>query len=117
VPAQAGRLAVILVLGTVSASAHVGDRGVDYSRYRDRNGAPCCDHTDCRPADGFVDARERGQVRLLIEGTWIDVPHAHVVAEDAGDGRAHWCGGRLFTNSHHGWIAFPWCVILPPRET
>jgi hypothetical protein len=114
---QARHLAVILALGTVSASAHVGDRGVDYSRYKDHTGAPCCDHNDCRPADDFVEARERGQVRLLIDGTWIDVPRAHVVAEDARDGRAHWCGGRLFTNSPRGWIAFPRCVILPPRES
>jgi hypothetical protein len=117
VSVQARHLAVILALSAVPSSAHVDDRGMDYGRYKDHNGAPCCDHNDCRLADGFIEARERGQVRLLIDGTWIDVPRAHVVAEDAHDGRAHWCGGRLFTNSHRGWIAFPWCVILPPRET
>jgi len=107
----------LLALGAAPALAHVGDRGVDYTLYRDRAGTPCCDDRDCRPADDFADVRERGLVRLKIDGQWIDVPRAVVVAEDARDGRAHWCGGRLFTNSHLGWIPFPRCVILPPRES
>jgi len=114
---QVKQLATLVALGTMPAMAHVGDRGVDYTRYKDRNGAPCCDNRDCRPADDFVEVTERAVVRLLIDGSWIEVPRANVVAEDARDGRAHWCGGRLFTNSHLGWIAFPWCVILPPRDT
>ena len=77
---------------------------------------PCCDHTDCRPADDFVDAAGR-DVKLLIEGQWVDVPRNHVTTERAGDGRAHWCGGRLFTNSHLGWLPFVWCAILPRRES
>jgi hypothetical protein len=111
-------LAFLVLLGSVPTSAHDGDRGLDYSRYKDQKGAPCCDDRDCRAADDFVEVTERGQalVRLLIDGQWIDVPRAFVVAEDAPDGRAHWCGGRLFTNSHLGWLPFPWCVILPPRE-
>jgi hypothetical protein len=56
-------------------------------------------------------------VRLLIEGQWIDVPRAIVVAEDAHDGRAHWCGGRLFHQLALGWVPFPRCVILPARES
>lgn len=110
-------LIVIVALATAPALAHVSQTGMDYTRYKDRNGAPCCDYTDCRPADDFVDATERGQVRLLIDGQWIDVPRAFVVAERAPDGRAHWCGGRYFTNSHLGWAPLPWCVILPRRES
>jgi hypothetical protein len=112
-------LATVVALGAAPALAHLNERGMDYGAYKDRNGAPCCDHRDCKPADDFVELTDRGQavVRLLIDGNWIDVPRAFVVAEDARDGKAHWCGGRLFTNSHRGWIAFPWCVILPPRET
>src|SRR5437868_609765 len=91
-------LVILIALG-MPAWAHVNDRGVDYSRYKDHAGTPCCDERDCRPADDFIDLRERGQVRLLIDGQWIDIPRAAVVAEDARDGRAHWCGGRLFTNS------------------
>ena len=114
---QANRLTLLLALGAAPALAHVSDTGMDYTLYRDHAGTPCCDDRDCRPADDFVDVRERGQVRLLIEGQWIDVPRAIVVAEDAHDGRAHWCGGRLFTNSHLGWVPFPRCVILPARES
>jgi hypothetical protein len=112
-----GHLAILLA-AALPASAHV-EHGIDYTTYRGPNGAPCCDHTDCRPADDFVEATQRGEaiVRLLIDGQGIDVPRTHVVAEDARDGRAHWCGGRLFTNSHLGWIAFPWCVILPRRAS
>src|SRR5436305_3026383 len=49
-------LAILVALG-MPASAHVSDRGMDYSLYKDHAGAPCCDHTDCRPADDFVDER------------------------------------------------------------
>jgi hypothetical protein len=109
-------LVLLLAFGAMPALGHV-EGGMDYTRYRDRLGKPCCDHTDCRPADDFVEVPERGQVRLLIDGQWIDVPRTHVVAEHSPDGRAHWCGGRLFTNSHLGWMPFPRCVILPPRES
>jgi hypothetical protein len=112
-------LAILFTLGVAPALAHVGVTGIDYGAYRDLKGAPCCDDRDCRAADDFIEVTEQGQavVRLLIDGQWIVVPRAFVVAEDAPDGRAHWCGGRLFTNSHRGWVAFPWCVILPPHET
>ena len=112
-------LAILTVLGALPAAAHVGAPGMDYSVYKDSKGAPCCDDRDCHPADAFIEVTEDGRaaVRLLIDSQWIAVPRAFVVAEDAPDGRAHWCGGRLFTNSHLGWVAFPWCVILPPRET
>ena len=113
------RWATLIALGILPASAHVTDRGMDYSRYRDSGGAPCCDDRDCRPADDFVEVPQHGQtlVRLLIDGQWVDVPRRFVVAEDASDGRAHWCGGRMFTNSHLGWIPLPACVILPPPES
>ena len=114
---QAHQLTLLLALGAAPALAHVSDTGMDHTLYRDHAGTPCCDDRDCRPADDFVDVRERGQVRLLIEGQWIDVPRAIVIAEDAHDGRAHWCGGRLFTNSPLGWVPFPRSVILPARES
>ena len=111
------RLLAILLAGTLPALAHVNDRGMDYSQFTDHNGAPCCDEHDCRPADAFAEEQGRAIVRLLIDGQWIDVPRAHVVRQQSSDGRAHWCGGRFFTNSHLGWAPFPWCVILPPRES
>lgn len=108
---------LLVALGTMPALAHVNDRGMDYNLYKDHLGSPCCDHTDCRPADDFAEVKERGQVRLLIDGQWINVPRVVVVARDASDGRAHWCGGRLFTNSHLGWVPFVRCIILPRPES
>ena len=105
----------LLALAVTPALAHVHE-GMDYSRYRDQRGAACCNDTDCRPAQDFVDAAERA-VKLLIDGQWIEVPRAHVVAERSRDGRAHWCGGRYFTNSAAGWQPLPHCVILPPRQS
>jgi hypothetical protein len=114
---QITKLAILLVLGAFPALAHVGAPGIDYGGYKHPMGAPCCDERDCHPADDFIELTERGQpvVRLLINGQWITVPRAFVVAEDASDGSAHWCGGWRFTNSHLGPAAFPWCVILSPR--
>jgi hypothetical protein len=109
------RPALLAALAVTPALAHVHE-GMDYSRYRDQRGAPCCNDTDCRPAEDFVDAAER-DVRLKIEGQWIEVPRSYVTAERSRDGRAHWCGGRYFTNSHLGWQPLPHCVILPPRES
>src|SRR2546423_8208185 len=106
-------LAVIVALAAMPALAHVNE-SMDYTSYRDNTGTPCCDDRDCRPADDFVDVRERGLVRLKIEDQWIDVPRAVVVGEDARDGRAHWCGGGPFTNSHPPWVPFPPCRSLPP---
>jgi len=107
----------ILLAASLPALAHVDEHGIDYRQYRDLNGAPCCNDRDCRPADAFIEEHGRAIVRLLIDGQWVDVPRAHVVAQRSPDGRAHWCGGRLFTNSHLGWLPFPWCVILPPRAS
>jgi hypothetical protein len=111
--------ALLVAFGAMPALAHVAAPGVDYTAYKDSNGARCCDDRDCQAADDFIETTEHGQavIRLLIGGRWIAVPRAFVVADDAPDGRAHWCGGRLFTNSHLGWMPFPWCVILPPRAT
>lgn len=58
-------LAILLALSALPALAHVNDARIDYTRYRDINGRPCCTDTDCRPADDFAEVAERGQVRLL----------------------------------------------------
>src|SRR2546423_11610232 len=111
---QIKSLVALFALSTLPAFGHINDRGMDYTSYRDPAGTPCCDDRDCRPADDFADVRERGLVRLKIEDQWIDVPRAVVVAEYARDGRAHWCGGGPFTNSHPPWVPFPPCRSLPP---
>ena len=60
---------------TAGVHAHVNDRGMDYSLYKDRVGIPCCSKEDCRPAEKFVETVENGRevVRLLIDGEWITV--------------------------------------------
>lgn len=107
-------------LGVTAASGHVNDRGMDYRSYKDRYGQSCCDVRDCVPAANFVETFVNGQavVQLLIDGIWITVPGAYVVADHASDGRAHFCG-----KLHRGGASpaevkpEPTCVILPPRET
>jgi hypothetical protein len=103
-----------------SACAHVNDRGMDYRKYKDRYGQSCCDIRDCRPAADFLDTLVNGEavVRLLIDGTWITVPRSYVVAEQASDGRAHFCGRMHKSgNNPNGVKPEPVCIILPPRDT
>ena len=88
---------VLVALGTVPALAHVNDRGMDYTLYKDHAGVACCDHTDCRPADDFAEVKERGQVRLLIDGQWINVPRAVVVAHEF----ARWTGALVRREALH----------------
>jgi hypothetical protein len=109
-------LALLMLLPAL-AHGHVNDRGMDYGRYKDSAGIPCCSNKDCQPADHFVETVENGRevVRLLIDGMWITVPRAFVVGELATDGRAHWCGIKLYTSNRRGWRPGTRCVILPPR--
>ena len=110
-------LALLLSLAASLLHAHVNERGMDYSLYKDRVGIPCCSKEDCRPADRFVEALENGHevVRLLIDGEWITVSRDFLVAQPATDGRAHWCGIMLKTGNPK--ISRPGtrCIILPPR--
>ena len=117
---MANKLIVLfLLLGAQAAAAHVNERGLDYEAYKDHRGVSCCGNTDCRPAADYVDTVENGfpVVRLLIDGRWISVPRYFVVAEDATDGRAHWCGRILFGNSPGENKPLTLCIILPPRAT
>jgi hypothetical protein len=109
-------LALFLVIGAWAAAAHINDRGMDYRAYKDRRGVPCCNDTDCRPAADYADTVVNGQgvVRLLIDGSWISVSRYFVVAEDATDGRAHWCGKTMLVGKESRPV--PACIILPPRS-
>jgi hypothetical protein len=113
-------LRALLLLGVLNsmAAAHQNDRGMDYSSYRDARGLPCCNDTDCRPASDYAEVVVNGQpmVRLLIDGDWYDVMRYFVVAENASDGRAHWCGKTVVMGNGRRRPA-PVCVILPPRHT
>jgi len=109
-----------VLLGSVVASAHVNDWGMNYRRYKDRYGQSCCNEQDCRAAGDFVETIVNGEpvVRMLIDGAWITVPQSYVVAEPASDGRAHFCGRLFVTSSNPTDIKpEPICVILPPRDT
>ena len=113
-------LVLCMLLGASAASAHVNDRGMDYRAYKDRYGQSCCDVKDCRPAADFVETVVNGQavVRLLIDGSWITVARAYVVADYASDGRAHFCGNLYMGGNNPAEVKpEPICVILPPRET
>ncbi|KAB2912051.1 MAG: hypothetical protein F9K29_20605 [Hyphomicrobiaceae bacterium] len=112
-------LTLFLALGCATVAAHVNDRGMDYSPYKDQRGIPCCNDTDCRPADDYAETTIDGRpvVRLLIDGMWITVSRYFVVAEDATDGRAHWCGKTLRFGATAEARPVPTCIILPPRNT
>ena len=113
------RIASLAALLSIAAGvrAHVNDRGMDYSLYKDAVGIPCCSKEDCQPAEKFVETNENGRevVRLLIDGVWITVPRNFLVARPATDGRAHWCGLKLTTGNPKVWRPGTRCIILPPR--
>jgi hypothetical protein len=108
----------LMLLAPASASGHVNDRGMDYRSYKDGAGIPCCNKSDCHPAETFRETVENGRevVRMLIDGIWITVPRIFVVGELATDGRAHWCGIKLLTDDRESWRPGTRCVILPPRS-
>ena len=113
-------LVLCMLLDASAAFAHVNDRGMDYRAYKDRYGQSCCDVKDCRPAADCVETVVNGQavVRLLIDGSWITVARAYVVADYASDGRAHFCGNLHMGGNNPAEVKpEPICVILPPRET
>ena len=113
-------LAPCIALSAAGAFAHVNDKGMDYRDYKDRYGQSCCNIEDCRPAADFVETIDNGlpAVRLLIEGIWITVSRSYVVATQALDGRAHFCGRLYRPNGNPAEVKpEPICVILPPRDT
>ena len=110
-------LPLLVALGSAAVPAHVNERGMDYTPYKDHRGVPCCSDVHCRPATAFVDSTESGRsvVRLLIDGEWFSVSRYFVVAEDATDGRAHWCGRTVIAGGSAKPVPVPFCIILPPR--
>ena len=113
-------LVLCLLLSAAATSAHVNDRGMDYRGYKDRYGQSCCNERDCRPAGDFLETVVNGQpvVRMLIDGIWITVAHSYVIADNASDGRAHFCGRLHVPGSNPTDMKpEPICVILPPRDT
>lgn len=93
-----------------SAVAHRATSGQDYSKYRQQNGASCCDGKDCRPVDYMV--RPDGSVIMFPEGRGIVVEQRQLNEKSSEDGRAHWCGVLAPSGSP---ITF--CAILPRQMT
>jgi hypothetical protein len=116
---KAGRVGAIGLFAATCAFAHVNDRGMDYSVYKDQRGIPCCNDADCRPAADYSETVVNGQgvVRLLIDGVWVSVSRYFVIAENATDGRAHWCGKTMIVGKPAERRPVPVCIILPPKDT
>lgn len=108
-------LAVLIIGGPTSAHVH---KDMDYRAYKMPNGVSCCNNQDCEAVADFVEATDNGKpvIRLLLEGTWVTVGREKVVAEDAQDGRAHWCG-KMDNGAFINAKPVTYCIILPPRGT
>ena len=91
-----------------------------YSHLLDRNGKPCCNHTDCQPAPFKSTARG---VEMFVNGRWIGIPtdklQYRVLSGDSGaTGGGHWCGStdwnvEGFSNLDLYEVTL--CAILPPN--
>ena len=108
---------LLLLAAATMAHAHVNERGMDYRAYKNADNVPCCNDEDCRPATEYVEEIKNGRpvVRLLVDSHWIEVSRSRVVAEGATDGRAHWCGTKVFTGGQGAWLPQTRCLILPPK--
>jgi hypothetical protein len=110
--------ATVLLTTAGPVSAHE-IAGMNYTPYKMPDGVTsCCNDQDCSPVSDFVETTDAGKpvVRLQIEGKWITVDRKKVVAEDANDGRAHWCG-KMDHGGYKKSQPVTYCIILPPRGT
>ncbi len=88
------------------ASAHQSASGQDYSRFRQSNGASCCDGRDCRPVSHQL--RPDGSVVMFPDGRAVVVERDRLNPRSSDDGQAHWCGIVV-----PGGSALTFCAILP----
>lgn len=95
----------LTMLAAVPAGAHGWLSGLTSPA-----GERCCDDRDC-PAVEHRYRRDAGQLEVLIDGKWIAVDPATLVAIPTPDGRAHACYGRSWTNNVMTPVVR--CVILP----
>ncbi len=93
-----------------SAEAHRSWSDQDYSKYRQKNGASCCDGRGCRPVDYFV--RPDGSVIMFPDRQGVVVKQGLLNEKPSDDGRAHWCG--IVTP---GASPITFCAILPRQMT
>jgi hypothetical protein len=98
-----------LLVGANVAVAHDSHTGQDYTKYRQRNGASCCNGHDCRPTR--YEVRSDGAVVMFPEGRAVSVPGDRVNQKPSDDGMAHWCGVL-----HRNGEATTFCAILPVQS-
>ena len=93
-----------------AAGAHESHTGQDYSKYRQSNGASCCNGEDCRPAK--YEYRRDGTLVMYPEGREVSIPGDRVNSMPSDDGMAHWCGVL-----HRNGEITTFCAILPVQST
>jgi hypothetical protein len=76
-------------VSVAAGNAHVGSTGIDYSRYLQSNGMPCCNNVHCRPAAYYLTS---GGLVMFPDGRRVEVKAEKVNRQPATDGLGHWCG-------------------------
>ena len=113
-PSKFALMAAVLV-ASLPAQAHD-----IYMDLKDGSGVNCCDNRDCRPAPYRLLA---GEVHMLVDGRWIDVPRGKIqyraLPGDIGEtGGGHWCGSAYEAiPGRVGDLYITKCAILPPQAT
>jgi hypothetical protein len=102
--------ALICCVIATAAEAHRSTSEQDYSKYRQKNGASCCNGKDCRPVGYAV--RPDGSVIMFPDGQGVVVEQRLLNEKPSDDGRAHWCGIVI-----PGASPVTFCAILPRQTT
>jgi hypothetical protein len=105
---------LIVAIGSSPVRAHD-----IYSHLVDRDGKPCCNNTDCRPAPFKVTARG---VEMFVNDKWIVIPpdklqHRLLSGDSGASGGGHWCGSTDWNVEGVGNIDLyevTLCAVLPP---
>ncbi len=105
--AVAPRVAAVLLAGLAPAAAEAHDW---YSGLRSPSGDRCCTDRDCQRVDHRYNPETR-RLELGIEGVWVPVDPAKLVAVPSADGAAHACFERHWMLRKMTPVVR--CVILP----
>lgn len=90
-----------------------------YTTLHAYDGVPCCNQTDCRPAEFRVTP---AGVKMFIEDQWHDIPseriqHLALEGDHGATGGGHWCGTTRHFDLWEGKLVFTRCAIIPPSVT
>ena len=105
--AEPASLALLIILNW-STATHAHDI---YTGLTSVEGKPCCDISDCRPAQFRITA---ANVQMSVDQIWVAIPAQRIqylaIAGDNGEtGGGHWCG---WVDPTEG--LYTHCAILPP---